>query len=187
MSRSLGLAAVGGVGLWSLPSLAPVVPSLAVALRIPTRLAMPGAVALTFDDGPHPVGTPAVLETLARTGTRATFFMVGEQVLRNPALAGEIVAAGHMVAHSRAPSPQPLAPDARGDRRRPGSGGGGDRRSHRNRPDAPSPALRHLLLARLAGCPRSRLDADAVVALGPGLDAARHAESDRGEGGIGRA
>lgn len=60
---------------------------------------MPGAdtVALTFDDGPHPQGTPAVLETLREHGASATFFLAGEQVARRPALAAEIVAAGHRV------------------------------------------------------------------------------------------
>ena len=55
-------------------------------------------VALTFDDGPHAEGTPAVLEELARRGATATFFLVGEQVVQRPALAREIVAAGHEVA-----------------------------------------------------------------------------------------
>lgn len=50
---------------------------------------------LTFDDGPHREGTPAVLDALAARGVRATFFLVGEQVARNPSLAAEIVAAGH--------------------------------------------------------------------------------------------
>jgi peptidoglycan-N-acetylglucosamine deacetylase len=54
-------------------------------------------VALTFDDGPHPQGTPAVLETLREAGAKATFFLAGEQVERRPALAAEIVAAGHRV------------------------------------------------------------------------------------------
>jgi peptidoglycan-N-acetylglucosamine deacetylase len=53
-------------------------------------------VVLTFDDGPHPEGTPAVLEALG--GAPAVFFLVGEQVERHPALAAEIVAAGHEVA-----------------------------------------------------------------------------------------
>jgi peptidoglycan/xylan/chitin deacetylase (PgdA/CDA1 family) len=52
---------------------------------------------LTFDDGPHRQGTPAVLDVLAARGVRATFFLVGEQVARNPTLAAEIVAAGHGV------------------------------------------------------------------------------------------
>lgn len=54
-------------------------------------------VALTFDDGPHPQGTPLVLEILRDAGATATFFLAGEQVERRPALAAEIVAAGHRV------------------------------------------------------------------------------------------
>jgi peptidoglycan/xylan/chitin deacetylase (PgdA/CDA1 family) len=64
---------------------------------IEDRTASATGYALTFDDGPHPQGTPAVLEILAAAGVRATFFLVGEQVQRNPALAGEIVAAGHEI------------------------------------------------------------------------------------------
>jgi peptidoglycan/xylan/chitin deacetylase (PgdA/CDA1 family) len=54
-------------------------------------------IVLTFDDGPHPQGTPVVLETLRERGATATFFLAGEQVERRPALVGEIVAAGHGV------------------------------------------------------------------------------------------
>jgi peptidoglycan-N-acetylglucosamine deacetylase len=79
------------------PAPAPLWPALAAALGIPTRLADAGAVALTFDDGPHPRGTPAVLEALAAAGATATFFLAGEQVGRRPTLAAEIVAAGHEV------------------------------------------------------------------------------------------
>jgi peptidoglycan-N-acetylglucosamine deacetylase len=79
-------------------ALAPVVPRAAEALKLPRRLPGSPGVALTFDDGPHPEGTPAVLEVLAHAGARATFFLVGEQVERRPALAAEIVAAGHLVA-----------------------------------------------------------------------------------------
>jgi peptidoglycan/xylan/chitin deacetylase (PgdA/CDA1 family) len=75
-----------------------VVPPVARALEIPRRLLGAAGVAITFDDGPHPEGTPAVLEILARSGARATFFLIGEQVRRRPALAAEIVAAGHVVA-----------------------------------------------------------------------------------------
>jgi len=95
-------AALAGVAAWSLPALAPLSPSLCRALRIPRTLpaedAAAGRAALTFDDGPHPRGTPAVLEALAAGGARATFFLVGEQVRREPALAREIVDAGHAVA-----------------------------------------------------------------------------------------
>ena len=96
--RALIATSAGAVAAWSLPAAAPVVPSLAGALRIPTGCSRPGCVALTFDDGPHPLGTPAVLDALADAGVRATFFLVGEQVRRGPELAQEIAAAGHVVA-----------------------------------------------------------------------------------------
>lgn len=96
MSRQRAAALVGGA--WVAPALAPVVPAAARALRIPTRLARSATVALTFDDGPHASGTPAVLTILADAKARATFFLVGEQVRRTGSLAGEIVAAGHVVA-----------------------------------------------------------------------------------------
>jgi len=82
---------------WTLPAPACHVPQLAAAVGIPRRASGCG-VALTFDDGPHPEGTPAVLAALERAGALATFFLVGEQVDRNPALAAELVAAGHAIA-----------------------------------------------------------------------------------------
>ncbi|MDX6649370.1 MAG: peptidoglycan-N-acetylglucosamine deacetylase, partial [Solirubrobacteraceae bacterium] len=96
--RALPIAAAGAVG-WALPALMPHFPPLCHALGVPRRLEPPrGTVAVTFDDGPHPEGTPAVLEVLDRAGARATFFMVGEQVERYPALAAEVAAAGHGIA-----------------------------------------------------------------------------------------
>jgi peptidoglycan/xylan/chitin deacetylase (PgdA/CDA1 family) len=92
-----GVAAVAAAAAWSAPAAAPVVPAICTAFGIARRLEGPG-IALTFDDGPHAHGTPAVLAELARYGVRATFFVVGEQVERDPALAAEIVAAGHEVA-----------------------------------------------------------------------------------------
>jgi peptidoglycan/xylan/chitin deacetylase (PgdA/CDA1 family) len=83
---------------WFAPALAAHVPRLACAYRIECRLESRDRVALTFDDGPHAEGTPAVLEALARGGASATFFLVGEQVAQRPALAREIVDAGHEVA-----------------------------------------------------------------------------------------
>ena len=55
------------------------------------------AVYLTFDDGPIPESTPFILKTLADFGIKATFFMVGENVKRNPKLYEQIVAEGHQV------------------------------------------------------------------------------------------
>jgi peptidoglycan/xylan/chitin deacetylase (PgdA/CDA1 family) len=67
------------------------------ALGIEHRAAGGAGYALTFDDGPHARGTPAVLEILAAERVRATFFLVGEQLRRNPALGRELVAAGHEI------------------------------------------------------------------------------------------
>ncbi len=79
-------------------ALAPVVPRAARALDLPRTLENAPGVALTFDDGPHPEGTPAVLDVLARADARATFFLIGEQVERRPELAAEIAAQGHAIA-----------------------------------------------------------------------------------------
>ena len=52
-------------------------------------------VALTFDDGPHPTNTVRMLDLLDRHGVKATFFMMGRQVERHPAIAREVLARGH--------------------------------------------------------------------------------------------
>ena len=69
--------------------------------RLTPRLAgegRPGGVALTFDDGPDPLGTPAILETLDQLGWRATFFLLGTQVRKHPDVARAVAAAGHEIA-----------------------------------------------------------------------------------------
>lgn len=53
------------------------------------------ALALTFDDGPHPEHTPAMLDALASAGVHATFFVVGREVEKYPEVARRIVAEGH--------------------------------------------------------------------------------------------
>ena len=58
---------------------------------------MPGAVALTFDDGPDPEVTPLVLDLLDRLGARATFFMIGCRARAHPALVRAVAARGHGV------------------------------------------------------------------------------------------
>jgi len=54
-------------------------------------------VALTFDDGPDPASTPALLDLLARKAVRATFFCVGRQVASHRDLARRIAAEGHLI------------------------------------------------------------------------------------------
>jgi peptidoglycan-N-acetylglucosamine deacetylase len=95
--RSPVAGALAGVAMagYLLPALAFYSSTLREGLGVEDRTASRSGWALTFDDGPHAQGTPAVLEALASHGVRATFFLVGEQVLRNPTIPAEIVAAGH--------------------------------------------------------------------------------------------
>jgi peptidoglycan/xylan/chitin deacetylase (PgdA/CDA1 family) len=92
-----GAGAVSAAALHAGPAPAPVFPPLGRALGVELRQEGEEGVALTFDDGPHPEGTPLVLEALREAGATATFFLAGEQVERRPAIAAEIVAAGHRV------------------------------------------------------------------------------------------
>ena len=55
------------------------------------------AIYLTFDDGPVPGVTDYVLQELAKRGQKATFFVVGDNVQKNPSLAQEIINTGHKI------------------------------------------------------------------------------------------
>ena len=55
------------------------------------------AVAITFDDGPDPVSTPALLELLSKHKIYATFFVTGKEAFKHPELIKEILAEGHTV------------------------------------------------------------------------------------------
>ena len=55
-------------------------------------------VGLTYDDGPDPVSTPAVLAALGSNGTKATFFMLSARAARHPGIVRDVVAAGHEIA-----------------------------------------------------------------------------------------
>ncbi|MEA2170378.1 MAG: hypothetical protein QOF76_3678 [Solirubrobacteraceae bacterium] len=90
----LAAAPLAAAVAWTAPALAPVLPAVAAALRVPLRDDDRADVQLTFDDGPHPEGTPAVLDRLDRP---ATFFLVGEQVAKDPGLAREIADRGHAI------------------------------------------------------------------------------------------
>ncbi|MFH1130065.1 MAG: polysaccharide deacetylase family protein [Pseudomonadota bacterium] len=57
------------------------------------------AIALTFDDGPHPTTTPKLLELLAEYDVKATFFVVGKRVSNYSEGIEQILAQGHTVAN----------------------------------------------------------------------------------------
>jgi len=85
--------------------------------RFPALERVEDGVALTFDDGPDPDATPAVLDALAAAGAQAVFFLVGEQVEAHPGLARRVAEDGHLVAlHGfRHVEHAELGPDARED------------------------------------------------------------------------
>lgn len=56
-----------------------------------------GSVLLTFDDGPEPAVTPAVLDRLAGYGARAVFFVVGERATSHPSILRRILTEGHVI------------------------------------------------------------------------------------------
>lgn len=66
------------------------------------------AIALTIDDGPHPVYTPMVLEVLQRYRVKATFSMIGINVQQYPQVARQVVAAGHTICNHSMRHPIPF-------------------------------------------------------------------------------
>lgn len=54
-------------------------------------------IALTFDDGPHPVHTPALLKVLTERRATATFFMCGSAMAEHPEVVKQVAAGGHVV------------------------------------------------------------------------------------------
>jgi peptidoglycan/xylan/chitin deacetylase (PgdA/CDA1 family) len=85
-------ATLAAAGLW--PSSTLLGPNLS---RLSPAAARRGEVALTFDDGPDPRVTPAVLERLERRGVHATFFCIGRRAEAHPELVAEAVRRGHRV------------------------------------------------------------------------------------------
>lgn len=92
-------AGVGAALQWvpSVVSLGQWVPVRALPARWCRWRGTGDQVALTFDDGPSPTATPAVLDALDRLGLRATFFCLGVHAARWPGLVDEIVGRGHTV------------------------------------------------------------------------------------------
>ncbi|MFB6620126.1 polysaccharide deacetylase family protein [Streptomyces sp. NPDC056367] len=66
-------------------------------LELPAGAATPSGMVLTFDDGPDPRYTPAILDTLARYGVRAMFFVCGEMATENRDLLRRMADEGHVI------------------------------------------------------------------------------------------
>jgi peptidoglycan-N-acetylglucosamine deacetylase len=107
--RRLASAAALALGAYAAPGVSALGPFAFPG--IVKRLPATGAVAVTFDDGPHPLGTPAVLDELERLGLGATFFLVGREVRKHPELVRELVDRGHEPAlHADRHLPQVMMP-----------------------------------------------------------------------------
>ncbi|MES2430685.1 MAG: polysaccharide deacetylase family protein [Bacteroidota bacterium] len=52
---------------------------------------------LTFDDGPHPIATPFVLNELSKYNAKATFFCIGDNVTQFPEIYNSVLQAGHSI------------------------------------------------------------------------------------------
>ena len=61
------------------------------------RRGSPRAIAITFDDGPHPENTPRILDALTEHGAKATFFLQGSMAEKSPELVREIAERGHQL------------------------------------------------------------------------------------------
>ena len=96
--RALTLAAAAGVAAQVGPAATWLPPVRRVLTPGLLGCGAPHSVAVTFDDGPHPQGTPAVLDQLDRLGWRATFFVLGEQARRYPDEVREAARLGHEIA-----------------------------------------------------------------------------------------
>jgi len=88
--------------LFVLATLASAMTTLSAQTAIKSVKTDQPVVALTFDDGPHPVQTQALLDLFARENIKVTFFEIGKNVAARPELARAIHAAGHELAnHSK--------------------------------------------------------------------------------------
>jgi polysaccharide deacetylase family sporulation protein PdaB len=67
-----------------------------IVWEVPTKEKI---IALTFDDGPDPVDTPAILDLLKKYDAKATFFAVGKRVEMYPELAKREILEGHEIAN----------------------------------------------------------------------------------------
>ncbi len=56
-----------------------------------------GEIAITFDDGPHPISTPLVLQALRQSDVRCNFFQLGETARKSPLISRAVADAGHAV------------------------------------------------------------------------------------------
>lgn len=94
VASALALLLVASVALWQVSRSRCFTLVGAVTCRVETSAPL---VALTFDDGPTPLGVEHILPELERHGAHATFFLTGREAIQHPELVKAIVVAGHEV------------------------------------------------------------------------------------------
>jgi peptidoglycan-N-acetylglucosamine deacetylase len=87
---------------------APPIHTPRVVFSAPTRQKL---VALTYDDGPHPVFTPQIVKTLTKYHVRATFFMVGKRMEEHPDIVRQVLSGGNVIGNHTYTHPHDIALD----------------------------------------------------------------------------
>jgi len=93
----LGLAGGALGALWAVNGPLAQAVTAGLGAGIVRRGKHPSAVALTFDDGPHPHNTGRICDILEANGARGTFFVLAENVRRFPKVADALIERGHQV------------------------------------------------------------------------------------------
>lgn len=88
------LAVLGGIFLWFGAGL---LHRRIATARLASLCRQHKAIVLSYDDGPNPVMTPILADLLARTGTKASFFMIGGFAQAAPQIVARLVAEGHEI------------------------------------------------------------------------------------------
>jgi peptidoglycan/xylan/chitin deacetylase (PgdA/CDA1 family) len=97
IGRAATLAAAGVALAHAAPAVASIAPLRRAVWPHLSGIGADDHVALTFDDGPDPAYTPTLLSILDALGVRATFFLLGSMLTRNPGLGRDLAAAGHEI------------------------------------------------------------------------------------------
>jgi peptidoglycan/xylan/chitin deacetylase (PgdA/CDA1 family) len=98
VKRALTAGLLGAAAVHAAPALTAFTPARRALLPALAGTGPQDHIALTFDDGPDPTSTPRFLRLLAEHDIRATFFVLGSMLERDPGLGREMLAAGHELA-----------------------------------------------------------------------------------------
>ncbi len=90
------------------PAMTPALWFDSVVHRVPTDQKV---VALTYDDGPHPIYTPQLVKILDKYKVKATFFMIGREMDKYPNIVKDVASRGHVIANHTYTHPSNIEAD----------------------------------------------------------------------------